>query len=150
MYCQGSGGEKKIPLSKLWAGNYNLSNFLIGQALLRLDVAGDVYWDGLDRRYFGNDAEARVKLFYEVLAIKSQKEVIARKLQELELYNAKLKEQGLEKDKPLEPFRGLPADKVQELREHLRNFNNREEATRHEFCSWSWFRSRIGIDWKYV
>ncbi|KAH6717298.1 hypothetical protein BKA61DRAFT_642467 [Leptodontidium sp. MPI-SDFR-AT-0119] len=94
MHCQGSGSEEKIPLSKLWDGIYNLSNFLIGQALLRLDVAGDVYWDGLDRRYFGNDAEARVKLFYEVLATSNQKKVIARKLQELEIYNAKLKEQG--------------------------------------------------------
>jgi len=43
MHCQGSGREEKIPLSKLWDGIYNLSNFLIGQALLRLDVAGDVY-----------------------------------------------------------------------------------------------------------
>jgi hypothetical protein len=69
-----------------------------------------------------------------VSATSNQKRVIARKLQELEMYNAKLREQGLE-DKPLEPFRGLPADKVQELTKHLRNFNNREEAKRHEFWS---------------
>ncbi|RDL33120.1 uncharacterized protein BP5553_08559 [Venustampulla echinocandica] len=150
MHCQGSGGEEKIPLSKLWDGIYILSNFLIGQALLRLDVAGDVYWDALDRRYFGNDAAARVELFYEVLATSNQKRVIARKLQELEMYNAELKERGLEEDKPLEPLRGLPADKVQELAEHLRNFNNREEARRHEFCSWAWFRSRVGLDWRHV
>jgi Phosphotransferase enzyme family len=150
MHCQGSSREEKIPLSKLWDGIYNLSNFLIGQALLRLDVAGDVYWDNLDRRYFGNDAEARVKLFYEVSATSNQKGVIERKLQELEMYNAKLKEQGLEEDKPLEPFRGLPPDKVQELIKHLRNFNNREEAKRHEIWSWSWFRSRTGLDWRYV
>jgi len=43
IHYQGSGGEEKIPLSKLWDGIYNLSNFLIRQALLRLDVAGDVY-----------------------------------------------------------------------------------------------------------
>ncbi|KAH9221427.1 hypothetical protein DL95DRAFT_403254 [Leptodontidium sp. 2 PMI_412] len=151
MHCQGSGSEEKIPLSKLWDGIHNLSNFLIGQALLRLDVAGDVYWDSLDRRYFGNDAEARVKLFYEVLATSNQKKVIARKLQELEIYNAKFKEQGLEEDKPLEAFKGLPADKVQELTQHLRNFNHREEAKSHDgFCSWPWFRSRIGLDWSII
>lgn len=43
MHSQGSGGEEEIPLSKLWDEIYNLSNFLIGQAFLRLDVTGDVY-----------------------------------------------------------------------------------------------------------
>jgi hypothetical protein len=43
MHSQGSGGEEEIPLSKLWHEIYNLSNFLIGQAFLRLDVTGDVY-----------------------------------------------------------------------------------------------------------
>ena len=41
-------------------------------------------------------------MFYEVLATSNQMKVIARKLQELEMYNAKLKEQCLEEDKPLE------------------------------------------------
>jgi hypothetical protein len=36
-----------------------------------------------------------------VSATSNQKRVIARKLQELEMYNVKLKEQGLEEDKPL-------------------------------------------------
>jgi hypothetical protein len=43
IHSQRSGREEMIPLSKLWDGIYNLPNFLIGQALLRLDVAGDVY-----------------------------------------------------------------------------------------------------------
>ena len=151
MHCQGSGGEEKIPLSKLWGEVYKFSNFLIGQALLRLDVAGDVYWDRLDRHYFGNDAEARVKLFYEVFATCDQEKVVARKLQELEMYNTKLKEQGLEEDKPLQTFGGLPPDKLKELTEHLRNFSNRDKAKRQEFWSWSWLsRSRIGLDWRYV
>ncbi len=148
--CQGRGGEDKIPLSKLWNGIYDLSNFLIGQALLRLDVASDVYWDNLDRHYFGNDAEARVKLFYEVSATSNQKKVIARKLKELEIYNAKLKEQGLQEDKPLEPNRGLPAAKLQELTRLLRDFNKREEAKTHESWSLLWFKSRTGLDWRHV
>jgi hypothetical protein len=146
MHLQNSDGEDKIPLSKLWGGVYNLSDFLIGQALLRLDVASDVYWDFLDRRYFGNDAESRVKLFYEVLATSNQKRVVARKLEELEMYNAKLKEEGLEEDKPLVPLRGLPADKLQELTERLRHFNDREEA-KGQFWPWSSFRFRTDLNW---
>ncbi len=69
-----------------------------------------------------------------ILYVVIKRGVIARKLQELEMYNAKSKARGLAGDKPLEPFRGLSADKVQELTEHLRDFNNREEAKRREFC----------------
>jgi hypothetical protein len=103
--------QEKIPLSKLWNGIHNHANIFIAHAILRLDVVGDVYWEGVDRHYFGKEVEARVKLFYEVLATSDQNKVIARKPRDLETYNAKLKERGLEEDRPLEPLPGLPADK---------------------------------------
>ena len=146
MHCQGSG-EEKIPLSKLWNGIHSHANIFIAHALLRLDVVGDVYWEGLDRHYFGKEVEARVKLFYEVLATSDQNKVIARKLRDLETYNAKLKERGLEEDRPLEP---LPADKARQLAILLKNIDNKLEAKKHVFWSWPWFRSRMALDWGYV
>jgi hypothetical protein len=147
IHRQGRGGEK-IPLSKLWDGIHKSDNFFIAHALLRLDVLGDVYWDGLDRHYFGKDAEARVKLYYEVPATTNQNRVIKRKLKDLETYNAKLKEQGLEEDKPLRPFPGLPAGIRQELATFLKNMDIEEEAKKQVFWSWSWFRSQVALDWR--
>jgi hypothetical protein len=113
---------------------------------LRLDVVGDVYWEGLDRHYFGKDVEARVKLFYEVLATSDQNKVIAKKLRDLETYNTKLKKRGLEEDRPLEPLPGLPADKAQQLAILLKNIDSKLEAKKHVFWSWPWFRSQMALD----
>jgi hypothetical protein len=45
-----------------------------------------------------------------VFATTNQNKVIKRKLKDLKIYNAKLKEQGLEEDKPLKPLLGLLAN----------------------------------------
>jgi Iap family predicted aminopeptidase len=82
-------------------------DYFIAHALLRLDGFGDVYWEAIDRRHFGSDHQGKVKLFYEVVA-NDHNRVIARKMQDLEIYNSKLKEQGLEEDKPLKKFPALP------------------------------------------
>jgi hypothetical protein len=58
----------------------NRADLLITHALLRLDVVEDCYWDCLDHRYFGKDTEARVKLFYEALAISDREKVIAKEI----------------------------------------------------------------------
>ena len=100
---------------------------------MHLDVLGDVYWDGLDRHYFGKDAKARVKLYYKVFATTSQNRVIKRKLKDLEIYNAKLKEQGLEEDKPPKPLPGLPAGIQQELATFLKNIDVKEESKKQLF-----------------
>ncbi len=91
MNCQ-EIGKKKIPLSKLWNGIDELNDFSIANVFLRFDVLGDVYWEDLNRQYFGEDIEARVKRFYEMPATRDQNKVIAKKLQNLEIYDAKLKE----------------------------------------------------------
>jgi hypothetical protein len=90
------------------------------------------------------DAEARVKLYYEVFATTNQNRVIKRKLKDLKTYNAKLKEQGLEEDKPLKPSPGLPADIRQEPATLLKNMDIKEEAKKQVFWSWPWFRSEEG------
>lgn len=64
--------------------------------------------------------------------------------------NAKLKELGLEEDKPHKPLPGLPADKAQQLAILLENIDNGDKVKRHVFWSRSWFRSRMGLDWRYI
>lgn len=149
IHCQGRG-RGKVPLSKLWERIHKSDNFFIARALLRLDVLGDIYWDGLDRHYFGKDAKARVKLYYEVLATTNQNRVIKKKLKDLEIYNTKLKEQGLEEDKPLKPLPGLPSDIRQELAVFLKDMDVKEATKAQVFWSWSCVRSQVALDWWYI
>jgi len=85
-----------------------------------------------------------------VPSTRDQNRVIAKKLRDLEIYNAKLKERGLEEDKPIELLPVLSADKAQQLAIFLKNIGKECKAERHVFWSWSWFRSRIGPDWGYI
>ena len=71
-------------------------------------------------------------------------------VKDLEIYNAKLKEQGLEEDKPLKLLPGLPAGIQQELATFLKNIDVKEEAKKQLFWSWPWFRSQVALDWRYI
>ncbi|RFU31554.1 hypothetical protein B7463_g4775, partial [Scytalidium lignicola] len=106
-----TAGEKKIPLSKLWTRITDSDDFYIAHALLRLDTAADIYWDAIDNRHYGEDQQGRVKLFYEVSATSDQNKRIEKKLQELKAYQARLKEKGLEDDKPLKSTPRSSTDK---------------------------------------
>jgi hypothetical protein len=54
-------------------------------------------------------------LYYKVFATTNQNRIIKKKLKDLEAYNTKLKEQGLEIDKLFKLLPGLPAYIQQEL-----------------------------------
>jgi hypothetical protein len=79
-----------------------------------------------------------------VFATTNQNRVIKRKLKDLEIYNAKLKEQGLEEDKPLKPLPGLPAGIQQELATFLKNMDVKEEAKN------SYFDRGRGLEGRYL
>ena len=83
-------------------------------------------------------------------ATKDQNKVIAKKLQVLEIYNAKLKERGLEEDRSLEPTLVLSASKAHKLAIFLKNIDREDEAERSVFWSWLWLRCRIGLDPRYI
>lgn len=72
-------------------------------------------------------------MYYKIFATTNQNRVIKKKLKDLEAYNTKLKEQGLEIDKLLKLLPGLPAYIQQELAAFLKNIDIEKEAQKQVF-----------------
>ncbi|KAH0539145.1 hypothetical protein FGG08_004317 [Glutinoglossum americanum] len=98
-----------VPLSKLWRTVDDDATFFIAHALLRFHVLGDIYWDCLDRRYYGTDPEGRINDFYDAQATECQLEIVKKKLDDLAIYKKELEDSGIEKDQPREPSKTAQA-----------------------------------------
>ncbi|OJD13730.1 hypothetical protein AJ78_05842 [Emergomyces pasteurianus Ep9510] len=99
--------EKKLkfnlPLVKLWSRHLRsetMYTMFIAYALLKPCYFGNVYWNLLDRDFYGGDSNTRVETFFKLRLRKAQVDALQKTMSELETFKKEIVMAGLE---PIEP-----------------------------------------------
>ncbi|EER37404.1 conserved hypothetical protein [Histoplasma capsulatum H143] len=92
-----------LPLVRLWSRYLRSDTMFVAYALLKPCYFGNVYWNLLDKMYYGENSGKRVKSFFDLSLRKKQEEKLQQVLSNLEAFKKELALAGLEPIEPLKP-----------------------------------------------
>lgn len=120
---------KQLPLTNLWK-QHKIESLLIAHGLLKPHYFGNIYYDVLDQRYYGENADERMETFFNLKIRQKEQHVLKQKVLEFEEFERERLELGVEQRITITYATRTPEEDA-ELARKMKEFRDRTGKSKH-------------------